>query len=316
MTAGDTEAAETVQVDQVLVAAGRTPNVESLGLEAAGVAYGRRGVEVNDHLQTSQPHIYAAGDVVGPYQFTHVADMHARVVVRNILLPIRKVRVDYRVVPRAVFTEPTLASVGVTEREARAAGREVKTGNALFASSGRAKAIGQTEGLVKLIADAESGELLGGHILGPHADNCTRCHSWSALALASATICPLVCSASRRASSSSSRISSAAPESFSSYWAISLRASSPAFSAALMLSAIRCSRASRATQIGPQANFQSTANSNAKTTAVKIARSGSNDSGFDAEGCSAPVSASTAQAGPTATQNISAQPNKLTMVFR
>ncbi|HEY5573002.1 MAG TPA: hypothetical protein VIK64_08325 [Anaerolineales bacterium] len=78
--------------------------------------------------------------------------------------------VDYRVVPRAVFTEPTLSSVGMTEAEARQAGYQVKVGKAYFAHSGRAKAIGQTEGLVKLIANAKTDELLGGHILGPHAD--------------------------------------------------------------------------------------------------------------------------------------------------
>jgi dihydrolipoamide dehydrogenase len=78
--------------------------------------------------------------------------------------------VDYRAVPRAVFTEPALASVGLTEAQAREGGREIKIGRARFAHSGRAKAMAQTEGLVKLIADAETGELLGGHILGPHAD--------------------------------------------------------------------------------------------------------------------------------------------------
>ena len=78
--------------------------------------------------------------------------------------------VDYRVVPRAVFTQPALAGVGLTEAEALAAGYEVKVGTALFAHSGRAKAIGETEGMLKFIADAETGELLGGHILGPHAD--------------------------------------------------------------------------------------------------------------------------------------------------
>ena len=78
--------------------------------------------------------------------------------------------VDYRIVPWAAFTDPALASGGVTEEQARLAGYEVKVGKALFAHSGRAKAIGQTEGLVKLVADAKTGELLGGHILGPHAD--------------------------------------------------------------------------------------------------------------------------------------------------
>lgn len=80
-------------------------------------------------------------------------------------------KVDYRVVPRAVFTEPDLASVGLTEVEAREAGHEVETSTSLFANNGRAKAISSAEGIVKLVADAETGVLLGGHILGPHADD-------------------------------------------------------------------------------------------------------------------------------------------------
>ena len=79
--------------------------------------------------------------------------------------------IDYRVVPRAVFTQPTLASVGLTEQEAIDAGYKVRTGVSYFKSSGRAKAIGEREGLLKFVADAKTGELLGGHILGPHADD-------------------------------------------------------------------------------------------------------------------------------------------------
>jgi dihydrolipoamide dehydrogenase len=79
--------------------------------------------------------------------------------------------VDYRVVPRAIFTQPALASVGLTEQEAVEAGYQVKTGRSFFKHLGRAKAIGETDGLVKLVADAKSGQLLGGHILGPHADD-------------------------------------------------------------------------------------------------------------------------------------------------
>jgi len=79
--------------------------------------------------------------------------------------------VDYRVVPRAIFTQPALASVGLTEQEAADAGYGVRTGKAYFKYLGRAKAIGETEGLVKLVADADTGQLLGGHILGPHADD-------------------------------------------------------------------------------------------------------------------------------------------------
>ena len=101
--------------------------------------------------------------------FTHRATYDGPYAALNAVRSLGKT-VDYRIVPWAVFTEPALASVGVTEEQARLAGYEVKVGKALFAHSGRAKAIGQTEGLVKLVADAKTGELLGGHILGPHAD--------------------------------------------------------------------------------------------------------------------------------------------------
>ena len=101
--------------------------------------------------------------------FTHRATYDGPIAALNAVRGLGK-KVDYGVVPRAVFTEPALASVGISEQEAREAGHEVKIGVARFAGSGRAKAIGHREGLVKLIVDAESGVLLGGHILGPNAD--------------------------------------------------------------------------------------------------------------------------------------------------
>jgi pyruvate/2-oxoglutarate dehydrogenase complex dihydrolipoamide dehydrogenase (E3) component len=108
--------------DALLLAAGKVPNVEGLNLAAAGVAHTDRGVTTNAHLQTSQPHIYAAGDVVGSHFFTHVADHHARIVVRNILLPYVKARVETRVIPWCTYTSPEVARVGVNEDEARLRG--------------------------------------------------------------------------------------------------------------------------------------------------------------------------------------------------
>lgn len=153
----------------LLLAAGRTARVDELGLGQAGVEMDDAYLRADEQLHTTAPNIWSLGDANGGYMFTHRATYDGPTAALNAVRGLGK-RVDYRVVPRAVFTEPTLASVGLTEQEARAAGHEVKTGQALFAHSGRAKAIGQTEGLVKLIADAESGALLGGHILGPHAD--------------------------------------------------------------------------------------------------------------------------------------------------
>ena len=101
--------------------------------------------------------------------FTHRATYDGPIAAQNAVKEAGRT-VDYRVVPRAVFTQPALASVGLTEAEAMIAGHEVKVGKAYFEHSGRAKAIGETEGVLKFVADAETGELLGGHILGPHAD--------------------------------------------------------------------------------------------------------------------------------------------------
>lgn len=155
--------------EEILYAAGRVPRTDSLGLEQAGVEVGPRGIIYDETLRTTAGNIWSLGDVNGGAMFTHRATYDGPIAALNAIKGSGK-KVDYRVVPRAVFTQPALASVGLTEAEALAAGYEVKVGTALFAHSGRAKAIGETEGMLKLIASAETGELLGGHILGPHAD--------------------------------------------------------------------------------------------------------------------------------------------------
>lgn len=158
------------EAEVILLATGRVARVEGLGLEQAGVEMDGHFIRVDETLRTTAPNIWSVGDGNGGYMFTHRATYDGPIAALNAVKGLGR-RVDYRVVPRVVFTEPALASVGMTEAEARAAGREVKVGTALFAHNGRAKAIGQTEGMVKLIADAATGELLGGHILGPHADD-------------------------------------------------------------------------------------------------------------------------------------------------
>lgn len=157
------------QAEEVLYAAGRVPRVDGLGLEQAGVQVGPTGIIYDKTLRTTAANIWSLGDVNGGAMFTHRATYDGPIVALNAVKDAGRM-VDYRVVPRAVFTQPTLASVGLTEAEAIAAGHEAKTGVAYFEHSGRAKAIGETEGMLKFIADAETGELLGGHILGPHAD--------------------------------------------------------------------------------------------------------------------------------------------------
>ena len=158
------------QADVILLAAGRIARVDNLGLQQAGVELDGKFLLANDKLQTSAENIWSLGDANGGYMFTHRATYDGPIVALNAVKGLNRL-VDYRVVPRAIFTDPALASVGVTEEQAHQSGIEVKVGTALFAQSGRAKALSQTEGMVKLIADAKTGVLLGGHILGPHADD-------------------------------------------------------------------------------------------------------------------------------------------------
>ncbi len=157
------------EAEVLLLAAGRTARLDGLGLEQAGVEPAGGYIQADEQLRTTAPNIWSLGDANGGLMFTHRATYDGPIAALNAVKDLGR-SVDYRVVPRAVFTEPTLASVGLTEAEARARGHEVKVGVARFAHSGRAKAIGQTEGMIKLVARAGSGELLGGHILGPHAD--------------------------------------------------------------------------------------------------------------------------------------------------
>jgi len=156
------------EADALLVAAGRKPNIEGLALDQIGVAADRRGITVNDYLQTSLRHIYAAGDVVGPYQFSHMANYQAIVAVSNAFLPFKK-RVNYDAVPWCTFTDPELARSGLTEAEAREKhGSKIRVYRAEYAKLDRARTEQTTEGLAKFICDAR-GKLLGVHILGERA---------------------------------------------------------------------------------------------------------------------------------------------------
>ncbi len=164
---------EKIIADEILVSAGRTPNVESLNLEAAGVKYDRQGIKVNQKLQTTNSRIYACGDVIGGYQFTHVAAHEAVVVIQNALfgiLPILMKKVDYRVIPWATFTDPELARVGMTEEQARSRYGEddVFVLKQPFSGVDRARAEAAITGFGKIITRA-NGEILGAHLVGPSA---------------------------------------------------------------------------------------------------------------------------------------------------
>ncbi len=152
----------------LLVAAGRRPNVEDLGLEAAGVQYSPKGIEVDQRLRTSNHRIFAAGDVAGSYQFTHLAGYHAGIVLRNALFRL-PAKVDTRALPWVTYTDPELAHVGLTEAHARAEGRDdVRVLTSTFAENDRARAERATEGLIKVVV-TKRGQVLGASIVGSHA---------------------------------------------------------------------------------------------------------------------------------------------------
>jgi pyruvate/2-oxoglutarate dehydrogenase complex dihydrolipoamide dehydrogenase (E3) component len=162
------EGGRRVAAEEILVAVGRAPNVEGLELEAAGVAYDRRGVKVDATLRTTARHIWACGDLVGPYQFTHMAEYQGGIVVSNALFPFVRRKVDYRVVPWVTFTDPEVARVGLTEAEAREKVGPVHVYRFPFKQVDRAIIEGEETGFIKLIADRRL-RIVGAHLIGPNA---------------------------------------------------------------------------------------------------------------------------------------------------
>jgi pyruvate/2-oxoglutarate dehydrogenase complex dihydrolipoamide dehydrogenase (E3) component len=157
-----------LEVDEILVATGRQPNVEGLGLEAAGVVYGRKGVEVDDRLRTSNPRIFACGDVASKHQFTHVADAQARLVIQNALF-FGRAKASALTIPWCTYTSPEIAHVGLYEREARDRGLEVETLTLPLADNDRAVLDGEEEGFLRVHAQRGSGKLLGATLVAEHA---------------------------------------------------------------------------------------------------------------------------------------------------
>jgi dihydrolipoamide dehydrogenase len=157
-----------VDADQVLLAVGRSPYTEGLGAAEAGVKLDRGRVVVDQHLHTDADGVWAIGDVIGGIMLAHVASYEGVCAVENIAGHSRRTP-DYRAVPNCVYTEPEIAHVGLGEKDAKEKGLEVKIGRFPFAASGRALTLGESEGFVKVIADAQSGKLLGAHIVGPRA---------------------------------------------------------------------------------------------------------------------------------------------------
>lgn len=164
---------EEIVVDEVLLGVGRAPNVEGMGLEEAGVVFDpRAGIEVDDTLQTSNPKIFAAGDVCLKWKFTHAADAAAKIVVQNALFSVgglgRK-KVSDLVMPWCTYTDPEVAHVGLYETEARAAGMDVDTYEVPLHQVNRAVADGEDEGFVKILTKKGSDEIVGATIVAAHA---------------------------------------------------------------------------------------------------------------------------------------------------
>lgn len=159
----------TLHADRVLIAVGRRPNIEDLGLEAAGVRVEKIGIPVNDRMQTNVPGIYAIGDVAGGLQLAHVASQGGEVAVENALG--HSATLDPKTVPSSVYTDPEIASVGLTEEQARQAGHEVQVGRFPLIANGKALTYGESNGFVKVISEAHFGEVLGMHIVAPHASD-------------------------------------------------------------------------------------------------------------------------------------------------
>lgn len=155
-----------ITVDEILLAAGKQPNVD-IGLENAGVEYTRRGISVERTMQTSVPHIYAAGDVTGIYMFTHTASYQSRIAGLNMFSPLKHLA-DYRAVPRCVFLSPEFASVGLTEDDLRAAKKKFQVAAVPIDVVGRSNVSQQDTGFVKIIAD-KKGVVLGASIVAPRA---------------------------------------------------------------------------------------------------------------------------------------------------
>lgn len=165
----DGERAEHCATETILVAAGRKPSLDALDLAAAGVVATDRGIVVDDRLMTNVPHIAAVGDATGLYPFTHIADYQARIAEANLMGGGPTQYADYRAVPWTIFTDPELARVGLTEEQARDEGYDVKCATVQVRDLARAITAGETDGVVKLVSDRATGQLLGGHILSANA---------------------------------------------------------------------------------------------------------------------------------------------------
>ncbi|UCE20518.1 MAG: mercuric reductase [Gemmatimonadota bacterium] len=160
---------ETIPVDEILIGAGRAPNVEGMDLEKAGVKFdAKKGIEVNDHLQTTNHRIYAAGDCCMKYKFTHTADAAARLVIANAMFPGHR-KLSALTMPWCTYTDPEIAHVGMYERDAHQKGVEIETFQKTFSDLDRAITDGEEEGFVKVHVKKGTDKILGATIVARHA---------------------------------------------------------------------------------------------------------------------------------------------------
>ncbi|MFL5581426.1 MAG: FAD-dependent oxidoreductase, partial [Gemmatimonadaceae bacterium] len=159
--------AETLDADYVLVSVGRKPTLTGIDAKALGLALGQRGeIVVDDRMRTNLPNVFAIGDVVGGKLLAHKAEEEG--VVAAEVIAGKPVRMHYTSMPSVVYTWPEIATVGLAEHEVKASGRQYRTGKFPFSANGRARTMGETSGFVKFVADAETDELLGAHLIGPN----------------------------------------------------------------------------------------------------------------------------------------------------
>lgn len=154
-------------VDKLLVSVGRAANVENIGLEATEIKVERGVIVVNDKYQTEEPHIYAIGDCIGGLQLAHVAS-HEGIAAVEHMAGLATHQLDATKVPKCTYSRPEVASVGLTEQEAKEKGFDVKAGKFSFKAIGKALVYGETDGFVKVVVDAKTNDLLGVHMIGPH----------------------------------------------------------------------------------------------------------------------------------------------------
>jgi pyruvate/2-oxoglutarate dehydrogenase complex dihydrolipoamide dehydrogenase (E3) component len=156
-----------ISADEILFALGRVPNTASLGLDQAGVTTERGRIVANEFMQTSVSHIYAAGDCTGPHEIVHIAVQQGEIAAHNIAQPKTPQRMDYWLLISVVFTEPQVAFVGLTEKEAKARNISYLVASYPFNDHGKSLIMEAKDGFVKLLANPKSGEILGGACVGP-----------------------------------------------------------------------------------------------------------------------------------------------------